>query len=48
MTAIDVGQGNSILLVSPNGRTLLVDAGGLPRWAHSDLDIGEDVVSTHT
>jgi competence protein ComEC len=34
-------------LVSPNGRTLLVDAGGLPRWAHSDLDIGEDVVSPY-
>ncbi len=47
MTAIDVGQGDSILLVSPNGLTLLVDAGGLPRWAHSDLDIGEDVVSPY-
>ncbi len=47
MTTIDVGQGDSILLVSPNGRTLLVDAGGLPRWVHSDLDIGEDVVSPY-
>ena len=47
MTAIDVGQGDSILLVSPNGRTLLVDAGGLPQWVHSDLDIGEDVVSPY-
>jgi competence protein ComEC len=47
MTAIDVGQGDSILLVSPDGRTLLVDAGGLPRWVHSDLDIGEDVVSPY-
>ena len=47
MTAIDVGQGDSILLVSPTGRTLLVDAGGLPQWVHSDLDIGEDVVSPY-
>jgi competence protein ComEC len=47
MTTIDVGQGDSILLVSPRGRTLLVDAGGLPRWVHSDLDIGEDVVSPY-
>jgi competence protein ComEC len=47
MTVIDVGQGDSILLVSPTGRTLLVDAGGLPQWVHSDLDIGEDVVSPY-
>ncbi len=47
MTAIDVGQGDSILLVSPTGRTLLVDAGGLPQWVHSELDIGEDVVSPY-
>jgi competence protein ComEC len=26
---------------------LLVDAGGLPRWVHSNLDIGEDVVSPY-
>ena len=25
----------------------MVDTGGLPRWVHSDLDIGEDVVSTY-
>jgi competence protein ComEC len=47
VTTIDVGQGDSILLVSPRGQTLLVDAGGLPRWAHSELDIGEDVVSPY-
>jgi competence protein ComEC len=47
MTAIDVGQGDSILLVSPDGHTLLVDAGGLPQWVHSELDIGEDVVSPY-
>jgi competence protein ComEC len=47
VTAIDVGQGDSILLISPHGRTLLVDAGGIPRWMHSELDIGEDVVSPY-
>ncbi len=47
VTAIDVGQGDSILLVSPQRRTLLVDAGGIPHWMHSELDIGEDVVSPY-
>jgi len=47
MTAIDVGQGDSILLVTPAGQTLLVDAGGLPQWMHSDFDIGEQVVSSY-
>jgi competence protein ComEC len=47
MTSIDVGQGDSILLVTPEGRTVLVDSGGLPVWMHSDFDIGEQVVSSY-
>jgi competence protein ComEC len=47
MSTIDVGQGDSILLVTPAGRALLVDAGGLPRWMHSDFDLGEQVVSSY-
>jgi len=47
MTAIDVGQGDSILLVTPEGRRILVDAGGFPYWTHSELNVGEDVVSPY-
>ncbi|HTR25492.1 MAG TPA: ComEC/Rec2 family competence protein [Terriglobales bacterium] len=47
MTALDVGQGDSILLVTPQGRTMLVDSGGLPMWMHSDFDMGEQVVSPY-
>jgi competence protein ComEC len=47
MTTIDVGQGDSILLVTPESRALLIDAGGLPQWMHSDFDIGEQVVSSY-
>jgi competence protein ComEC len=47
VTTIDVGQGDSILLVAPDGHTLLVDAGGIPQWMRSELDIGEDVVSPY-
>jgi competence protein ComEC len=47
VTSIDVGEGDSILLVTPQGRTLLVDAGG-PIWsAGSQLDFGEDVVAPY-
>ncbi len=47
MTTIDVGQGDSILLITPGGRALLIDAGGLPLWMHSDFDLGEQVVSSY-
>jgi len=47
MTSIDVGQGDSTLLVMPDGHTLLVDAGGPTGGQVSNLDFGEDVVSPY-
>jgi competence protein ComEC len=59
VTAIDVGQGDSLLVVSPTGHAMLIDAGGPTGAAanaeravgssaqDSGFDIGEEVVSPY-
>jgi competence protein ComEC len=46
ISVIDVGQGDSLLIVTPNGKTLLIDAGGIVGAPpDTNFNIGEDVVS---
>jgi competence protein ComEC len=46
VTAIDVGQGDSLLAITPEGKTLLIDSGGLVGASpDSNFNVGEDVVS---
>ena len=52
LTVLDVGQGDSLFLSFPRGRTMLVDGGGEIGTFHSGgmrsgLDVGEDVVSPY-
>jgi competence protein ComEC len=42
LTAMDVGQGDALLVTFPNGRTLMVDTGGVS--IRGDFDIGDRVL----
>ena len=52
LTVLDVGQGDSMLVVSPGGKTLLIDGGGAfggfpGREEHNGVDPGEEAVSPY-
>jgi competence protein ComEC len=50
LSALDVGQGESLFLSLPDGKTMLLDGGGLPTYGdetRSTIDIGDTVVSPY-
>jgi competence protein ComEC len=52
VSVLDVGQGDSIFVAFPDGRTMLIDGGGLAGSEriggyHSGSDVGEEVVSPY-
>jgi competence protein ComEC len=52
LTVLDVGQGDSLFVVSPGGRTLLIDGGGAfggfpGHEEHNGVDPGEEAVSPY-
>ena len=50
LSAIDVGQGDSLLVAFPSGKLMVMDGGGIAgfgRRTKSQIEIGEDVVSPY-
>ncbi|PYU49587.1 MAG: DNA internalization-related competence protein ComEC/Rec2 [Acidobacteria bacterium] len=52
LTVLDVGQGDSLLVVTPGGKTLLIDGGGAfggfpGHEEHNGVDPGEEAVSPY-
>ena len=52
LTVLDVGQGDSLFVVTPGGRTLLIDGGGAfdgfpGHEVHNGVDPGEEAVSPY-
>jgi competence protein ComEC len=50
LTMIDVGQGDGLLLIFPDGKRMILDGGGIPTFGgrpKPQMDIGEDVVAPY-